>query len=130
MNREEAAQCTSIPYEKEIAIFKELDTIVKGIVVMTDGPRGAIVSDGRTLYRAGIFKETRRVDRTGAGDAFGAGFVAGLIQKNDITHALRLASANATSVVEYIGAQPGILTRAAFQKKRWRYLDLDVESLS
>jgi sugar/nucleoside kinase (ribokinase family) len=103
--------------------------LIDGIAVMTDGARGAIVSDGRYIYRAGIFKEKKLVDRTGAGDAFGSGFVAGFILKKDIHFALRLASANATSVVEKIGAQAGILRRKDFNLARWQYLDLDVEPL-
>jgi len=102
---------------------------VPGIAVVTDGPRGAYASDGRYLYRAGVFKERKLVDRTGAGDAFGSGFIAGLMQKHDVHHALRLAAANATSVVEQIGAQGGILTKRDFAGARWRYLDLEVEPL-
>lgn len=129
MNREEASFLTGIPYKSESALFKRLDRLVPGIAVLTDGPRGATVSDGKYLYRAGIFKEKKLADRTGAGDAFGAGFVAGLIQKHDVTHALRLASANATSVVERMGAQAGILRKRDLGARRWRYLELDVEPL-
>lgn len=129
LNREEASELTEIPYQKERAIFKKFDEIVQGIAVVTDGSRGATISDGAYLYRAGIFKEKKVLDRTGAGDAFGSGFVAGLMQGNDITLALRLASANATAVVEHIGAQEGILTKKEFTIKRWRYLDLDIDPL-
>lgn len=129
VNREEASYLTGFDYAREKAIFSKFDELVSGIAVMTDGRRGASVSDGKYIYRAGIFPEKSVVDRTGAGDAFGSGFVAGLIQKNDILYALRLASANATSVVEKVGAQAGILTKSDFKKKRWQYLDLDVEPL-
>lgn len=129
LNREEAALATSLPYKNQIGIFRKLDQLVPGIAVMTEGPNGAKVSDGVHVYTAGIFKETKRADRTGAGDAFGSGFVAGLIERNDVSYALRLAAANATSVVEHIGAESGILTKKAFAAPRWKYLDLDVEPL-
>lgn len=129
MNREEAARLTGEPYEKEKQIFRVFDGVVDGIAVMTEGPKGSLVSDGRYLYRAGVFQEKKLVDRTGAGDAFGAGFVSGLMEKSDVAYALRLATANATSVVEAIGAQAGILTKKKFGDKRWKYLDLDVEPL-
>ena len=48
-----------------------------GIVAVTSGPDGATVSDGNYIYHAGTFRETKLVDRTGVGDAFGSGFVAG-----------------------------------------------------
>jgi sugar/nucleoside kinase (ribokinase family) len=127
VDREEASYLTGAPYKNDTAIFKKLDQLVRGIAVMTDGARGAKASDGKYVYTAGVFKEKRLVDRTGAGDAFGAGFVAGLMQKHDISYALRLASANAASVVEAIGAETAILTKKQFSEKRWRYLDLDVE---
>lgn len=129
VNREEASYLTGVSYQKEKAIFRKLDKMVEGIAVMTDGPKGALVSDGRYIYRAGIYKEKKTVDRTGAGDAFGSGFVAGLMRKNDVTYALKLASANATSVVEQIGAQAGVLTANDFKQKRFKYLDLDIEPL-
>lgn len=129
VNREEASLLTGVDYQKDKMIFKKFDELVSGIAVMTDSRRGALVSDGRYIYRAGIFPEKKLVDRTGAGDAFGSGFVAGLMAKNDICFALRLAAANATSVVEKIGAEEGIIRKEDFKKKRWQYLDLDVEPL-
>ncbi len=134
LNREEASYLTGVDYRKEKEIFKKLDDITPGIVVMTDGPNGVLVSDGRRVFKAGVFKEKKVVDRTGAGDAFGSGFVAGLVQKKEVCekglcrisnveYAIRLGSANATSVIEKIGAKAGILTKREFEKSpRWRYL--------
>ncbi|MEK7464716.1 MAG: PfkB family carbohydrate kinase, partial [Patescibacteria group bacterium] len=129
LNREEASHLTGVDYGKERLIFKKFDELTNGIAVMTDAAKGALVSDGQYVYKAGIFKEKRLVDRTGAGDAFGSGFVAGYLQKQDIHYALRVASANATSKVEHIGAQEGILRKKDLDNKRWRYLDLDIEPL-
>lgn len=138
MNREEASYLTGISYRDERRIFKKFDDLVKGIAAMTGGPKGVIVSDGKRIYKAGIYKEQKVVDRTGAGDAFGSGFVAGLlhypsneISKKCIEYAIRLGSANGTSVVEHVGAQPGILTKQAFQKeKRFQRLTIQERSLS
>ncbi len=129
VNREEASDLTGVPYGRERDIFKKFDALVPGIAVVTDGPRGARVSDGKYLYSAGVYRERRLADRTGAGDAFGSGFVAGLMQRNDIHHALRVAAANATAVVECIGAQAGVLKRRDLGERRWKYLDLDIEPL-
>lgn len=128
MNREECAELTGVPFAKEKLLFKKLLDIVKGIAIMTDGSRGALASYGQHFYRCGIFKEHEPTYRTGAGDAFGSGFVAGFIRTNDIGYALRLAAANSTSVIEHIGAQKGILTKKHFEDKRWKFLNLDVES--
>ncbi|MBI5306420.1 carbohydrate kinase family protein [Candidatus Wolfebacteria bacterium] len=134
LNREEAAYLTKIDYNREKEIFKVLDKEILGIVAMTDGENGVTVSDGRRIYKAKVFKEKKMVDRTGAGDAFGSGFVAGLLEKREkceknlcnsdnIEYAIRLGSANATSVVEYVGAKIGILRKEDFKKnKRWNRL--------
>lgn len=141
LNREEAAYLIGEDYHNEKEIFKKLDKVVPGITVMTDGPNGVSVSDGFNVYKAGIFKEKKIIDRTGAGDAFGSGFVAGLIQKkekcvkglcqiNNVEYAIRLGSANATSVVEHIGAKEGILTKSGFEKnKRWQKLPIKIKKL-
>jgi len=126
VNREEASYLTGVDYQNEKGIFKKLDELAKGIAVMTEGKKGVLVSDGKFIYKAGIFPEQKTVDRTGAGDAFGSGFVAGLMRKpRDIEYAIRLGSANATSVIEYIGAKKGILTKNEFEKnKRWQKLEI------
>jgi len=140
MNREEASRLTGIHYEDESGIFKKLDELVHGIAVMTDGSRGVLLSDGKKIYQAGVYKEKAVVDRTGAGDAFGSGLLAALLQapgvskkhftEEDIIEAIRLGSANGTSVVEQIGAQPGILTAQDFKsQKRWKNLKISVKSL-
>ncbi|MEK9174376.1 MAG: carbohydrate kinase family protein [Patescibacteria group bacterium] len=127
LNREEGAYLTKIDYKKEEEIFKTLDGCVGGIVVLTDGARGALVSDGRSIFEAGIFKDQKVIDRTGAGDAFGSGFVAGLAAEKDIQYAVRLASANAASVVERVGAKDGILTKEEFEDgSRWRSLKIEI----
>ena len=128
MNREEVAELTGVPYGKEKQLFKKAMDVTRGIMIMTDGAHGALASDGKNVYRSGIFKQNEPVYRTGAGDAFGAGFVAGLIRSNDIGYALRLAAANSTSVIEHIGAQKGILTKKHFEDKRWKFLNFDVET--
>ncbi len=136
LNREEASYLTKINYRNEKEIFQSLDRAVLGIAVMTDGPKGVIISDGRKIYQAGTFKNKKVVDRTGAGDSFGSGFVSGLIRKSEkcdknkcapanIAYAIRLGSANATSNLEKIGAADGLLTKNDFEKNpRWRTLKI------
>jgi len=138
LNDSEAAKITGVSFKEEKKLFKKLDDLMPGIVAVTMGKKGVKVSDGTHLYTAGIFKEKKLVDRTGAGDAFGSGFVAGLIHKkenckkgicssNSLVYAIRLASANATSVVEHIGATMGILTKRQFEtEKRWQHLTIKI----
>ncbi len=78
-------------------------------VVLSDGPNGVLATDGKQLVKAGMYEDVKVIDRTGAGDAFGSGFVAMHAQGKDLATAVTFASANATSVVTEIGATKGIL---------------------
>ena len=110
LNREEAALLTKVPYQKEEEIFKKIDKLTSGIVIMTKGKEGVTVSDGKHLYYAKSLG-MKLVDGTGAGDAFGSGFVSGLIQKNDIVYAIQLAMANSSFAITKFGAKEGILRK-------------------
>jgi sugar/nucleoside kinase (ribokinase family) len=77
---------------------------------MTKGGDGVVVSDGRYLYRAPSLA-LKFIDGTGAGDAFGSGFVAGMIEKNDITFAIQLAMANSGFCIGKWGAKKGLLKK-------------------
>jgi len=80
------------------------------IVVITHGKTGADAYDGVRLYHADILPEKKRVDTTGIGDAFGAGFISGLrLYDYDIERALQLGMRNAASVITKHGAQNGLL---------------------
>lgn len=110
MNQEEAAKLTGIDYSKEEDIFKFMDEIVSGVFVMTKGPDGVVVSDGKNIYRAGV-PDSPVVERTGAGDAFSSGFISEYIRSDDIVKAIQFATANASSVTTQYGAKAGILKK-------------------
>jgi len=119
MNQEEAAGLARIDYKKEDEIFKFMDKIVKGIFIMSKGPEGVAVSDGKNtrpngssgrIYKAGI-PDSPVVERTGAGDAFSSGFVAEYIKSGDMEKAIQFATANASSVVSKFGSKAGILKK-------------------
>ncbi|MGH7196580.1 MAG: carbohydrate kinase family protein [Candidatus Saccharimonadales bacterium] len=82
-------------------------------VVISDGPNGVVATDGKHVIEAGMYEDVPVIDRTGAGDAFGSGFVAMYAQGKALEEAVTFASANATSVVQQIGAKAGILHRHA-----------------
>ncbi|MEX0934496.1 MAG: carbohydrate kinase family protein, partial [Candidatus Saccharimonadales bacterium] len=87
------------------------------IAVVTNGAKGSCASDGEYTYKAGLYKDSPVLDRTGAGDGFTSGFVAKIAAGEDIEKALTFASANSTSIVEEIGAKNGILSKGAKIKK-------------
>jgi sugar/nucleoside kinase (ribokinase family) len=107
---------------------EEMQTIVEGedleelarhamhyvpVAIVSDGPNGVVATDGQTVVRAGMYEDVPVIDRTGAGDAFGSGFLSQWAQGKGLKHSILFASANSTSVVTKIGAKVGILTSEA-----------------
>lgn len=90
---------------------RALKKIIPGIAVVTDGHNGVGVVDreGRE-YRAGV-PDSPVVERTGAGDAWSAGFVSEYVRSGDIKKAIQFATANASSVVTKFGSKAGILKK-------------------
>lgn len=79
------------------------------VVIVSDGPNGAVATDGKTILNAGMYEDVPVVDRTGGGDAFGSGFLSQFAQGKSLRESVVFASANSTSVVQFIGAKEGIL---------------------
>lgn len=82
-----------------------------GTAIVTQGERGSVlVTDGLRL-RAGSFAMPF-VDGTGGGDAFTAGYMAGMLAGLSPEGCLLLASAVGASCVRAIGTTAGVFTRA------------------
>lgn len=79
------------------------------MAIITDGAMGGIATNGEDVYRFGIYEDQKVKDATGAGDAFGSGFLASLAAGKSFRSSLIFASANSTSVVTKIGANAGAL---------------------
>jgi len=79
------------------------------VMVVSDGPNGVTATDGTVIVEAGMYEDVPVIDRTGAGDAFGSGFLSQWAQGRSLKESVVFASANSTSVVGSIGAKTGIL---------------------
>lgn len=75
------------------------------IVVRTFGPKGSEIYCDRKKIQIGIAKPRRVVDPTGAGDAYRAGFLKGLILGYDMRSCAQLGAIVASFVVEEYGTQ-------------------------
>ena len=111
-------------YSKEKVRLNDVRFLLKvlkgwgpNIIVITQGSKGASIYEGRKFYHLPAFK-VKMLNATGAGDAFGASFIAGLILYNyDIEKSLKLAIVNSAYVTTKVGAQNGLLTRKEAEKK-------------
>ncbi len=86
------------------------------IVSITDGRNGAYVASSRQRLYSPIIN-TNPIDETGAGDSFGAAFIAAQIYQQDLHQSLNWAIHNSASVVSHLGSKPGILTYQQIAKK-------------
>lgn len=115
MNEEEAALMTGRPFKERVTIMRIIKDY-SGILVVTRGADGVLVCADNRLYSAKILK-SKVIDKTGAGDSFGAGFVSAIMDGQGIEEAIQLASANATSCLGKWGAKNGLLKKGQRYKK-------------
>ena len=106
VNKEEATQIAEGESTEELV--RHLLHYVP-VAIVSDGPNGVVASDGKTIVRAGMYEDVPVKDRTGAGDAFGSGFLSQWAVGKSLKDSIIFASANSTSVVTKIGAKEGIL---------------------
>ncbi len=116
MNLEEASILTGIPYSKEKKIIRETVKLTKGITLITKGRKGVVAYDGDSFYEAKPAIPTA-VDRTGAGDSFGSGFLSSFMRGEDVKKGVQLGIANSTSCLQKIGAKNGLLKKESRYKK-------------
>ena len=111
LNREEAVEVSGGDHENIPNLFTRLHALGPKIICITDGPKGAYSSDGQQTWFMPPYPDPEPPkERTGAGDAFSSAFVAALIKGNNVEGALQWAPINSMNVVQYVGAQKGLLT--------------------
>lgn len=116
-NKEEAMRIL-VTEEGDIpTLLRHMRELGPKMPVITDGPRGAYVLADETVWHMPMYPDPAPpVDRTGAGDAFSSTFTSGLALGLDVPTALSWAPVNSMSVVQYIGAQQGLLTKEKIQQ--------------
>lgn len=85
------------------------------LVIITDGPDGTYLYDGQKFWHMPIV-DAPVVERTGAGDAFGSGFLAAIMHGESYEEALRWGTVNSASVLGFIGPQAGLLNQQQMQE--------------
>jgi sugar/nucleoside kinase (ribokinase family) len=82
--------------------------------IITLGDRGAVLVTEGVRLRAETFS-VPFVDGSGGGDAFAAGYIAGLLEGRDVEGCLLLGSAVGASCVRAIGTTTGVFTRSELE---------------
>lgn len=104
LNKQEAEILT----KSKTNIINNLHKLGPEIVVITDKNNLIKASDKEKVYTLKP-NNIKVVERTGAGDAFASGFVAGQIVGKTIPESLRLGLRESESVIKYFGAKNNLI---------------------
>ncbi|HEY5383279.1 MAG TPA: carbohydrate kinase family protein [Candidatus Paceibacterota bacterium] len=117
-NKEEAERILEKPAGSDMGgLLASIQALGPKIVVITDDTRGAYALEvGAAALHVPRYPDPRPpYEITGAGDALASGTAAALALGKPLDEALRWGSANASAVLQEIGAQKGLLTRAELE---------------
>ena len=77
------------------------------LTVVKIGTRGALIKRGEEFVQVGIMAAAKRVDTTGAGDFYAAGFLSALCEGLDLRQCGTLGAITAGKVIEVVGTTFG-----------------------
>ena len=108
-NQDEAAIITG-----ESDAWRQSEILLKcgvGAVVITRGAEGVVVRTPQAAFSAAALP-IDFVDGSGAGDAFDAGYIVGLLEGWDLERTVAFAAAVGASACRRLGTTPGVFTSA------------------
>lgn len=76
------------------------------LVIVKIGMRGALIKQGGEVSHVGIMAAAKRVDTTGAGDFYAAGFMAGMCEGLSMRQCGTIGAITAGKVIEIVGTTP------------------------
>ncbi len=119
-NKEEAERILGLAAGQEIkSLLEQMKALGPKTVVITDDTRGAYALDehGVALHCPRYPDPKPPYEITGAGDALASGTTVALSLGIPLAEALRWGSVNASGVLQKIGAQEGLPTRAELEQR-------------
>ncbi len=114
-NFEEAKRILKTTEEDKIQLMQMIHNLGPKLVIVTDGIKGAYAYDGKDAWFMPVYPH-EPFERTGAGDAFSSTLTSAIAKGMSLQDALLWAPINSMSVVNYIGAQKGLLTEEALKE--------------
>lgn len=116
-NKEESQQILGTDEQDISELLRRMKDLGPTIPIITDGPAGAYALADDTVWHMPMYPDPAPpIDRTGAGDAFSSTFTSALALGHDVPTALRWGPVNSMNVVQYIGAQEGLLPREKLEE--------------
>ena len=91
-----------IDFKKDWAKYLSIE---KQTLVVTDGTHGSYCSNNGKAYFQGVIEKGKRVDATGAGDAYVSGFISAYLEEASIENAMIKGSEYSGIKITHIGAE-------------------------
>ncbi len=117
-NKEEAQEILKTNEQHVPTLIRKMRELGPKLPVITDGPHGAyVVDENDQAWHMPMYPDPAPpTDRTGAGDSFSSTFTAAIALGKTPAEALEWGPVNSMSVVQFIGAQAGLLTRQTLEQ--------------
>ena len=102
--------------EKEAHEFSSLNDVMESLhyigkmcelTIIKTGTKGAIIKHGNEVVEVGIMAAAKRVDTTGAGDFYAAGFLSALCEGMSLRQCGTIGAITAGKVIEVVGTTLG-----------------------
>ncbi|MEI6144487.1 MAG: carbohydrate kinase family protein [Candidatus Berkelbacteria bacterium] len=142
LNREEALNFSACGKSQAEDCLKSLHGFGAKLVVITDGKNGARAYDGEVFYQIDSSPD-KRIDATGAGDAFASSFSARIISecgeskaqkfiptREAIIEGLKWGIVNSGAVVGFIGGNTGLLSKQEIIENSEKLVKLEAKVYS
>ena len=84
--------------------------------MITDGKNGATAHTDHESWFMPVFP-VKIKEATGAGDAFASTLTVALLEQRPLDEALRMATAQSSSVIQHIGPQEGLMKMEDLKKR-------------
>ncbi len=115
MNEDESSSLVGMEANDLKVLGRKIQQLGAKNTIVTAGARGAVLLNSDNILfcppgNGGV------LESTGAGDAFGSGFVSGLIRGWDIFKSLQFAQANSVGVISKVGSKAGIIDESIFDQ--------------
>jgi sugar/nucleoside kinase (ribokinase family) len=111
-NVEEAQKILNIDSKDLPTLLLGIEKLGPKIITITDGKNGAYLRcDNKNYFQPNYPDPKAPLERTGAGDAFTSTFVSMLCLGHSPVEALKYAPINSMHVVQFVGAQRGLLNK-------------------
>ncbi|MBU0457780.1 MAG: carbohydrate kinase family protein [Nanoarchaeota archaeon] len=120
LNKEEAQALLKSSSNNSSQLLRSLHQFGPETVVITNGNKALYALHDNVVYSL-IPPKVKIVHTAGAGDAFTAGLLAGIIKNYSFENALRLGQVNSSSVIQHIGTKNKLLTEREAQQLIKRY---------